>query len=194
MSEKLELIEKQKIAEFGFWVYLMTDLLMFAVLFGTFAVLRKNTFGGPNEAMLYSLPFVFIETMLLLTSSFTVGLALLSARAKNKFSTILFLLITYSLGIGFLGMEIYEFSELFREGHSWQASASLSSFFALVGMHGLHILAGLFWLFIIILYINKRGLTQLSLRKITLFSLFWHFLDIVWIFIFTFVYLIGVVL
>jgi len=194
MIEEKEFEEKQRIAVFGFWVYLMTDLLMFAVLFACFAVLRGNTFGGPPESELISLPFVLAETLLLLTSSFTVGLAVISARNKNKQATIISLILTFILGAAFLGMELYEFSHLVEEGLSWRASASLSSFFALVGLHGLHILAGLIWLFIIILYISKRGLIPLSLRKLTLFSLFWHFLDIVWIFIFTFVYLIGAIL
>ncbi len=194
MTEEKEFQEKQEIAVFGFWVYLMTDLLMFAVLFACFAVLRGNTFGGPPESELISLPFVLVETLLLLTSSFTVGLAVISARNKNLKATIISLVITFILGASFLGMEIYEFSNLISEGLSWRASASLSSFFALVGLHGLHIFAGLIWLFIIILYILKRGLIPLSIRKLALFSLFWHFLDIVWIFIFTFVYLIGVIL
>ena len=194
MTEEKEFEHKQSIAVFGFWVYLMTDLLMFSVLFAAFAVLRGNTFGGPPESELISLPFVLVETLLLLTSSFTVGLGLISARNKNLKATIISLVTTFILGAAFLGMELYEFSNLINEGLSWRASASMSSFFALVGMHGLHIFAGLIWLFIIILYIKKRGLIPLSLRKLTLFSLFWHFLDIVWIFIFTIVYLMGAIL
>ncbi len=194
MNEIKEFEEKQKIAVFGFWVYLMTDLLMFAVLFACFAVLRGRTYGGPLESELISLPFVLIETLFLLTSSFTVGLAMVYAKAKDLKSVIISLIITFVLGAGFLLMELYEFNKLISEGHTWQSSASLSSFFALVGLHGIHIGAGLVWLFIIILYIKKRGLIPLSIRKLTLFSLFWHFLDIVWIFIFTIVYLMGVIL
>lgn len=179
---------------FGFWVYLMTDLLMFAVLFAVFAVLRGNTFGGPAEAEHYNLWFVLVETMLLLTSSFTVGLALIAAKAKDLKATLVFLSITFLLGATFLGMELYEFYELIIHGYGWWASASLSSFFALVATHGLHIAAGLIWMIFIVIYIFKRGLTGSSIRKLTLFSLFWHFLDIVWIFIFTVVYLMGAVL
>lgn len=193
MSEEKEFKEKLEVAKFGMWVYLMTDLLMFAVLFACFAVLRGKTNGGPSESELYSLPFVFAQTMLLLTSSLTVGMAVLSAKSKKLWPTVISLILTFVMGSLFLVMELYEFSHLISEGYSWQESASLSSFFALIGMHGLHIFAGLIWLFIIILYILKRGLIPLSLRKLTLFSLFWHFLDIVWIFIFTYVYLMGVI-
>lgn len=179
---------------FGFWVYLMTDLLMFAVLFAVFAVLRGNTFGGPPESEHYDLWFVLIETIILLTSSYTVGLAVIGAKAKNMKATLTFLFTTFILGAAFLGMEIYEFGKLISEGHSWQASASLSAFFALLATHGIHIAIGLIWIVFIVIYIRKRGFTDKSLNKLTLFSVFWHFLDIVWIFIFTIVYLMGVIL
>lgn len=182
------------IAKFGFWVYLMTDLLMFAVLFATFAVLRGSTFGGSSQSELVDLTFVFAETMILLTSSFSVGIAIVEARKKNLRNTLVCLIMTFVLGFAFLSMEIYEFHNLIKEGHSWTSSASMSSFFALVGTHGLHIAVGLFWLIFIIGYTYKRGITPLSMRKLTLFSLFWHFLDIVWIFIFTIVYLMGAAL
>lgn len=179
---------------FGFWVYLMTDLLMFAVLFAVFSVLRGNTFGGPAEAEHYELWFVLVETMLLLTSSFTVGLAMIAAKSRDMKATLTFLFITFVLGLSFLGMEVYEFYELIIHGYGWWASASLSAFFALVATHGIHIAAGLIWMIFIVIYMLKRGLTDSSIKKLTLFSLFWHFLDIVWIFIFTIVYLMGAVL
>jgi|SRR5579885_1377905 len=179
---------------FGFWVYLMTDLIMFAGLFAAFAVLRNNTFGGPSGKNIFDLPFVLIETVLLLTSSFTCGLAVLSAVRNKKKGTICLLGLTFLLGAGFLAMELYEFSHLFEEGNTFQKSAFLSSYFSLVGTHGLHITAGLIWMIILFLYILKKGLTKGSVRKLTLFGLFWHFLDIVWIFIFTIVYLMGVAL
>lgn len=175
---------------FGFWVYLMTDLLMFAVLFATFAVLRNSTAGGPSGREIFNLPFVLAETLILLTSSFTMGLSIISARDKKK--TLFFLGLTMLLGILFVGMELYEFSNLIREGHSFQNSAFLSSFFTLVGTHGLHITAGLIWMVALIIAIMKRGVSPSNIRKLTLLSLFWHFLDIVWIFIFTVVYLMGV--
>lgn len=195
MAEKIEIQTKSndKIV-FGFWVYLMTDLLMFAVLFACFAVLRQSTFGGPPESEHYNLWFVLIETMLLLTSSFTVGIALIAARAKELKATIFFIVITFLLGASFLGMELYEFGKLISEGYGWWASASLSAFFVLVATHGIHIAAGLVWMFFIVIYMFKRGITESSIRKMTLLSLFWHFLDIVWIFIFTIVYLMGAVL
>ncbi|MBI3494427.1 cytochrome o ubiquinol oxidase subunit III [Candidatus Saccharibacteria bacterium] len=179
---------------FGFWVYILTDCVVFACLFATFAVLRFNTFGGPGAEELFSLPFVFVETMLLLTSSFVCGLAILAARAKNKKQTLILLAVTFVLGLAFVGMEISEFSNLVHEGNSWQRSAFLSSFFTLVGTHGLHITVGLVWILTMGWLIYRRGLERNIIRKLLLFSLFWHFLDIVWIFIFTIVYLLGATL
>ncbi|HSW96372.1 MAG TPA: cytochrome o ubiquinol oxidase subunit III [Candidatus Saccharimonadales bacterium] len=176
---------------FGFWVYLMTDLVMFAALFATYAVLHGNTFGGPSGRELFDLPFALIETLILLTSSFTCGLGLLAARRGDKNKTVLSFVITFALGIAFLVMEFSEFSHLMANGNSFQRNAFLSSFFALVGTHGLHISVGLLWMFILFIYIFRRGLTESNIRKLTLLSLFWHFLDIVWIFIFTIVYLMS---
>ncbi len=180
--------------QFGFWVYLMTDLLMFAALFATFAVLRKNTFGGPSGRDLFNLQFALTETLILLTSSFTCGLGIIFAQKKKVKQTVIFFGITFLLGISFLGMEIYEFSHLITDGNSPQRSAFLSSFFTLVGTHGLHITSGLLWMIILFIQIFRKGLTDSNLRKLTLLSIFWHFLDIVWIFIFTIVYLMGAVL
>lgn len=177
----------------GFWVYLMTDLLMFAALFASFAVLRNNTFGGPPGSKLFSLPYVFVETMLLLTSSFTCGLGVLAARAKNKNGMIILFAITLLLGLSFLRMEFSEFSRLIAEGNSFQRSGFLSSFFTLVGTHGLHITFGSLWMVILLIQVFKKGLTEGNVRKLTLLSFFWHFLDIVWIFIFTIVYLMGAI-
>lgn len=179
---------------FGFWVYIMTDCVLFASLFATFAVLRFSTFGGPGASELFDLQFVFTETILLLISSFTCGLAILAARSNDKQKTLTWLAVTFLLGLAFVGMELIEFSELVRDGHSWQASAFLSAFFTLVGTHGLHIIVGLLWIITLVGLVIKRGLGRHTVRKLMLFSLFWHFLDIVWIFIFTIVYLLGVVL
>jgi cytochrome o ubiquinol oxidase subunit 3 len=178
-------------AIFGFWVYLMTDLVMFAALFATYAVLRNNTFGGPGGNELFNLPFVLIETLILLTSSFVTGLGILAARANKKNQTLTWFSITFLLGISFLVMELNEFSKLISEGHGPQASAFLSSFFTLVGTHGLHITIGLFWILALLIQIYRKGLTSFNVRKLTMLSLFWHFLDIVWIFIFTIVYLMA---
>lgn len=174
---------------FGFWVYLMTDLLMFAVLFAVYAVLHGNTMGGPNGRDLFSLPLVMAETLILLTSSFTVGIGLLAARAGNKNRVLGWFGITFILGLMFLGLELWEFTEFIHEGHTISTNAFFSSFFALVGTHGLHITSGLLWMIVTLIYVTKRGLTGHTVRKLTLLSLFWHFLDIVWIFIFTIVYL-----
>jgi cytochrome o ubiquinol oxidase subunit III len=180
-------------AGFGFWVYLMTDLLMFTVLFATFAVLRNNTFGGPTGRELFNLPSVLAETLILLTSSFTAGLGMLAARRGNKNQTLVWFGITLLLGVAFLVLELKEFTEFVREGYTWRTNASLSSFFTLVGTHGLHITAGLLWMGTTLVYIWRRGLNSRLVRKLTLLSLFWHFLDIVWIFIFTVVYLMAFV-
>lgn len=177
---------------FGFWVYLMTDLLMFAALFATYAVLRNNTFGGPSGRELFNMPFVLTETFILLTSSFTCGVGLYFAKHnQNKTQVFLWFGITFLLGLAFLGMELSEFSHLIHEGNSFQRSAFLSAFFTLVGTHGLHITSGILWLSVLFIKLFTGKLTHSLVRKLTLFSLFWHFLDIVWIFIFTVVYLMA---
>lgn len=174
---------------FGFWVYLMTDLLMFAILFAVYAVLNGSTLGGPTGRDLFSLPLALQGTLLLLTSSFTCGIGMVEARRGNKNRVLVWFGITFILGLAFLGLEFKEFSELIHEGQTWRTNAFLSSFFALVGTHGLHITSGLIWIGIVLTYIVKRGLTSHMVRKLAMLSLFWHFLDIVWIFIFTVVYL-----
>ena len=184
--------EKNSKTYFLFWTYLMTDLLMFAGLFAAFAVLRGNTFGGPNEKDIYSLPLVLAETVILLVSSYTAGLAVYAAGRKRIKTTITLLAITGMLGAAFLTLELTEFAHLIGEGNSFQRSGFLSSYFSLVGTHGLHITAGLLWLTILLVFLAKRGLSDSMTRKITLFGTFWHFLDIVWIFIFSIVYLMGV--
>lgn len=176
-------------AMFGFWVYLMTDLLMFTVLFAVYAVLHDNTAGGPSGRELFSLQLVLTETILLLTSSFTCGLGMIAARRGDKNQVIAWFGLTFVLGLAFLSMELTEFSKLIQDGHTMGSSAFLSSFFILVGTHGLHILLGLLWMAVVLLFMVKRGLTQPMLRKLALLSMYWHFLDIVWIFIFTIVYL-----
>lgn len=174
---------------FGFWVYLMTDLLMFAVLFACYAVLRGNHVGSPSGRELFSLSLALQETLLLLTSSFTCGLAMVAARRGKKNLTLLLFAITFILGALFLRLELTEFKEFIHEGFTLQTNAFLSSFYVLVGTHGLHITSGLLWMGITMIYVVKRGLNSHLVRKLALLSLFWHFLDIVWIFIFTIVYL-----
>jgi cytochrome o ubiquinol oxidase subunit 3 len=178
---------------FGFWVYLMTDCVLFAALFATYAVLHLNTFGGVSSQDIFSPPFVLIETLLLLTSSFTCGLSLLASRKNSVQRTLIWLGITFLLGVAFLTMELSEFHHLIEEGNSWRQSGFLSSFFTLVATHGLHISVGLLWLLTLAYQTVRRGFTEGVKRRLTLFSMFWHFLDVVWIFIFTIVYMMGVV-
>lgn len=200
MSEKLthhkesaeEIHEQQELKSLGFWIYLMTDCVLFASLFATYIILRDATNGGPGGPELFNLPFVLIETMVLLVSSFVCGMAVLAARAGKKQHALIALGFTFLLGATFLGLELYEFAELAHEGHGWWASAFLSAFFTLVGTHGLHIAVGLIWLGVMMWQIAKRGFTHGVTRRLLLFSLFWHFLDVIWIFIFTIVYLMGV--
>ncbi len=176
---------------FGFWVYLMTDCVLFASLFAVYAVLHNNTFGGLPSSTLFNLPNVLVETLLLLTSSFTCGLAMLAAHRNDKNMTLTWFAVTLILGATFLGLELREFHQLVADGNSWQRSGFLSSFFTLVGTHGLHIATGILWGALMLLEVTRRGLTSINLRRLSTFSLFWHFLDIVWIFIFSFVYLMG---
>lgn len=175
----------------GFWIYLMTDCILFAGIFATYAVLRNATAGGPTGYELFDLKFVLIETLLLLVSSFTCGLAVVAARANLKKYALLGLTATFVLGASFLALELSEFATLVHEGAGWDRSAFLSAFFTLVGTHGLHITIGLLWLAVLVGFIIKRGFTPTVLKRLTLFSLFWHFLDVIWIFIFTIVYLFG---
>ncbi len=183
---------REQKSELGFWIYLMTDCILFASLFATYAVLRNNTFGGPGGSDIFDMPFVLTETVILLTSSFICGLGLLAARAGRVKRTIILFTATMLLGATFLGMELYEFSKLVSEGYTWQTSAFLSAFFTLIGTHGAHILIGLIWMLVMVVRIAKQGITPHNLRRLSLLALFWHFLDVVWIFIFSIIYLMGV--
>lgn len=176
---------------FGFWVYLMTDLVIFAVLFATFTVLRGSTFGGPSGKQLFLIPPVMAETFILLTSSFTCSLATLTVLRKQKKWAIFWFAVTFVLGIAFLYLELSEFSKLIAQGNSWKRSAFLSSFFTLVGTHGLHISFGLLWMMVTMVQMGLRPLSPHSISRIFRLAYFWHFLDVVWIFIFSAVYGIG---
>lgn len=179
---------------FGFWLYLMTDCVLFASLFATFAVLRNNTFGGPGAEVLFSPNFALAETLILLTSSFICGLGILAARRGLRRQVLILFGLTFLLGLSFLGLELHEFSHLYHEGNSWRRSGFLSAFFILVGTHGLHITTGLLWMGTMWARVRDNGLSRHNLRQLTMLSLFWHFLDVIWIFIFTVVYLMGIVL
>jgi cytochrome o ubiquinol oxidase subunit III len=175
----------------GFWLYLMSDCVLFAGLFATYAVLQHATFGGPTAYDLADLPFVLTETLLLLTSSFTIGLSLLAGRHGRRGWMLAGLAATFALGAAFVGMELTEFRHLVAEGAGPSRSAFLSAFFALVGTHGLHVCMGLLWMLVVAAHALLRGLSEATLRRLTMLALFWHFLDIVWVCLFTFVYLIG---
>jgi len=176
----------------GFWMYLMTDCLVFATLFVTYAVLRHNTFGGPDSRTLLELPTAFIETLILLTSSLTSGLGLLAAKRSHRTALLGWFALTFVLGASFVAIEMHEFTQFVHAGHSWTRSAFLSSFFTLVGTHGAHVTSGLIWMCIMMGQVFFHGITVANFRRLVLFNMFWHFLDVVWIFIFTYVYLIGV--
>ena len=175
----------------GFWLYLMSDCLIFAVLFAVYAVLGRNYAAGPSGADLFDLQLVAVNTALLLVSSMTYGMAMIAMQHKRKGQVHAWLAVTGMLGLGFLGLELYEFSHLLHEGAGPQRSAFLSSFFTLVGTHGLHVAFGCLWLVTLMVQVQQRGLTPANRRRLLCLSMFWHFLDVIWIGVFTFVYLMG---
>ena len=176
---------------FGFWVYLMTDCIFFAILFATYGVLRGGTYGGPGPKELFDIPFSLAETLVFLTSSFACGPAIIAAYAQHKNRALFWLALTALLGLCFLGMQMSELSHLIEVGNTWQRSAFLSAFFTLVCTHSIHIVLGLLWIFVMIGQIALRGLNSHVLRRLTCLRLFWHFLYLVWVFVFTLVYLAG---
>jgi cytochrome o ubiquinol oxidase subunit 3 len=182
---------QESTTKLGFWIYLMTDCVLFGSLFATYIVLRDNTYGGVSGKDIFDMPFVLAETLILLTSSFICGLTMLAVRQNSRRWVLAGLSGVALLGVSFLSLELIEFSKLATEGHGWQASAFLSAFFTLVGTHGAHIAIGLLWLIVIGWQVVRRGLTGGVVRRLGLFGMFWHFLDIIWIFIFTIVYLMG---
>lgn len=184
--------EIQSTKALGFWIYLMSDCVLFSVLFATFAVFSSSYAGGPSGKELFSLPFVLMETFFLLISSFTCGLAILAVNASKKIPAITWLIITAIFGLAFVSSEIHEFTALITEGHGPDQSAFLSAFFTLVGTHGLHVSCGLLWLATMVGQVMKKGITPNTSIRLVLFSLFWHFLDIIWVCIFTLIYLLGV--
>jgi cytochrome o ubiquinol oxidase subunit III len=190
-SIRIGLSEQADRTQFGFWLYILSDCVLFAGLFAVYAVLQGATFGGPTPYDLFDLPYVLVETVLLLTSSFTIGIATLLAYRGNKNGALAMLAVTLALGLGFVGMEVAEFTKMIAESAGPGRSAFLSGYFGLVGTHGLHVTLGSLWMLILMVYIGIRGLSASNMRKLISLSLFWHFLDIVWIFIFTFVYLFG---
>ena len=175
----------------GFWLYLMSDCLVFACLFASYGVLGRNYATGPSGAELFELPLVAVNTSLLLLSSITYGFAVIAMGRKRQGATLVWLAATGLLGCGFVGVELHEFANLIHEGNGPQRSAFLSSFFTLVGTHGLHVTVGIIWLVTLMTQIAKHGLIAANRRRLMCLSMFWHFLDVIWIGVFTFVYLMG---
>jgi cytochrome o ubiquinol oxidase subunit 3 len=176
----------------GFWLYLMSDCLIFAVLFATYGVLGRSYAAGPSGADLFELPLVALNTALLLFSSITYGFAMISMQHGRKKGVLAWLAVTGLFGLGFLSVELHEFTHLIHEGFGPQRSAFLSSFFTLVGTHGLHVTFGTVWLVTLMVQVQRLGLIPENRRRLMCLSMFWHFLDVVWIGVFTFVYLMGV--
>jgi cytochrome o ubiquinol oxidase subunit 3 len=176
---------------FGFWIYLMSDCLLFASLFAGYAVLGRNTAGGASGRELFDLRYVAIETLLLLLSSITYGMAMMGTLKRNSTKVLIWLAITGLFGLGFIGMEVNEFHHLIDEGDGPGRSAFLSAFFSLVGTHGIHVCSGLLWLAVLMYQVWSTGVTETNRTRLMCLSLFWHFLDIVWICVFTVVYLMG---
>jgi cytochrome o ubiquinol oxidase subunit III len=183
---------KLGVTGFGFYVYLLSDAILFSALFATFAVLRTATDGGPTARDLFDLKNVGLETACLLTSSFVCGLAMQAAEARKAGELIGLLAVVFALGAGFLSLEIHEFAGMVAAGAGPDRSAFLSGFFALVGAHGLHITVGLIWIALLMVHLATMGFSESYYRRLFCFSLFWHVLDVIWIAIFTFVYLLGV--
>ena len=177
---------------FGFWVYILSDCILFASLFAVYAVLGGNFMDAPTAKELFELDYVLAETALLLVSSFTFGMAMLSANKKDLKGLYLWLGLTFLLGLGFLIMEVNEFIHFTHEGASAWASGAWSAFYGLIGTHGLHVFAGMIWLVILVIHISRDGLTEGNMVRLMCLSLFWHFLDIIWICVFSVVYLVGV--
>ena len=177
----------------GFWIYLMSDCLIFSTLFATFGVLGHRYGGGPGPKELFELPLIAVNTAMLLLSSITYGFAMLAMHGRDQQGVMKWLGVTALFGLGFLVIELYEFTHLISEGHGPWGSAFLSAFFTLVGTHGLHVTVGLIWMATLVMQVRRFGLTTANRRRLESLSLFWHFLDVIWIGVFTFVYLMGMI-
>jgi len=183
---------KPVVVAYGFWIFLLSDIVMFATLFASYAVLARATDGGPGGVQLFSQASVAIETVCLLASSYTCGLMSLAVKSRRRLGTYFGALVTFALGLAFLALELREFADMIVRGAGPQRSAFLSAFFTLVGCHGLHVTAGLVWLVVMMVQVAVRGFVPTVQRRLACFSLFWHALDIVWVWLFTVVYLMGV--
>ena len=183
---------KRVVVGFGFWVFLLSDIVMFSALFAAYAVLRHATAGGPAGPQLFNQVSVAIETACLLASSYTCGMMSLAVSARRRADTYMLALITFVLGAAFLFFEVREFADMIARGAAPQRSAFLSAYFTLVGCHGLHVTAGLIWLAVMMAQVAIKGFRPTVDRRLLCFALFWHALDIIWVWLFTAVYLMGV--
>jgi len=184
--------EHEQLKVLGFWIFVVTDCILFGSLFATYAVMMHSFAGGPTGKELFELPGIIASTFILLTSSFTSGLAVLAMNKGKVKELISWLAVTALLGLAFVVLEVNEFAHLMHEGVTMGTSGFWSAFFTLVGTHGLHVSVGLFWMVALMIQLKRRGITPVTRRKVTNLSLYWHFLDVVWIFLFTVVYLMGV--
>ena len=176
----------------GFWIYLMSDALIFATLFATFGVLSSSFAGGANPHEIFDLRIVAVNTAVLLVSALTCGLSMISMQSNKLRATQIWLIVTALLGIAFVSIELSEFHHLIVDGATPQRSAFLSAFFTLVSTHGLHVSFGVIWIAVMLFQLAQRGLHVENRRRLLCLSMFWHFLDVIWIGVFTFVYLLGV--
>ena len=183
---------KRIVVAYGFWIFLLSDIVMFSALFAAYAVLVRATAGGPTGAELFNQSSVAIETACLLASSFTCGLMALAVNSRRRLGTYLGAVVTFALGAAFLALEIREFTDMIAIGATPQRSAFLSAFFTLVGCHGLHVAVGLIWLVVMMAQVAVKGFVATVERRLACFALFWHALDIIWVWLFTVVYLMGV--
>jgi len=184
--------EHEQLKVLGFWIFVVTDCILFGSLFATYAVMMHSFAGGPTGKEMFELPGIIASTFILLTSSFTSGLAVLAMNKGKVKEMISWLAVTALLGLAFVVLEVNEFAHLMHEGVTMGTSGFWSAFFTLVGTHGLHVSVGLFWMVALMIQLKRRGITPVTRRKVTNLSLYWHFLDVVWIFLFTVVYLMGV--
>ncbi|HEY2135619.1 MAG TPA: cytochrome o ubiquinol oxidase subunit III [Xanthobacteraceae bacterium] len=184
-------VSKRIIVAYGFWIFLLSDIVMFSALFATYAVLSRATAGGPTGAQLFNQTSVAIETACLLLSSYACGLMSLAINEGNRAGTYLGAAVTFVLGAAFLALELHEFADMIARGATPERSAFLSSFFTLVGCHGLHVTIGLLWLVVMMAQVATKGFRATVQRRLACFSLFWHALDIIWVALFTVVYLMG---
>jgi cytochrome o ubiquinol oxidase subunit 3 len=179
------------VVSYGFWIFILSDILMFSAIFATYAVLSGRTAGGPSGRQLFDLTHVAAETGCLLLSSFTCGMMTLAVQARKPLATYIAAAVTFGLGAAFLALEISEFAGLIARSAGPSRSAFLSAFFLLVGAHGFHVTAGLFWLAVMMVQVATRGFRPSVERRLFCFGLFWHALDIIWVALFTMVYLMG---